>query len=207
MMRIDPKPEPADFNKQVRQPGKRFLARYPNPTTKQFDSHSYWRKMAQQLHKCYDGICAYSCHWIPYDTGADTIEHFQPKSLHPTLAYEWSNYRLVCGTLNGRRGTEDVLDPFTIQNGWFILEFPSLFIKAAPGLAPDLTAQIISTRDRLGLNDEGTCLKSRQRYVIDYCNKDISFNHLTRDAPFIAQQLVCHRLEDVETLRQVMGYL
>src|ERR1700722_20351165 len=96
MIRVIAQPEPQVFDEEVRRPGRRFLRKNPNPTSKEFASHSYWRSILSLLHEAYDGICAYSCHWIPYDTGADTVEHFQSKSNYPRRAYEWVNYRLVC---------------------------------------------------------------------------------------------------------------
>ena len=110
MIHIDQREEPADFDNLVRRKGQRFLLLNPHPTSKQWRNRRYWRDIASELHDTYDGICAYSCHWIPYDTGTDTVEHFRPKALFPEDAYEWRNYRLVCATLNGRKGLhEDVL--------------------------------------------------------------------------------------------------
>ena len=70
----------------------------------------------------------------------------------------------------------------------------------------DLTQQIKRTCQRLGLNDDGTCLKSRVRFVTDYCSGRIDFEYLGRDAPFIAQQLQYSGLEDLQALRRVMSY-
>jgi hypothetical protein len=205
MIHIDPKAEPANFDTLVRQPGHRFLGRTPNPTTRQWNTHAYWRKMLAVLHDLYGGVCAYSCHWIPYDTGADTVEHFQPKDRYPQQAYEWANYRLVCATLNGRKGTnEDVLDPFHIQNGWFVIDFPSLQIKPAPGLDPGLTESIQKTIDRLRLNNEGTCLKSREAYIKDYCLGCITFTYLRRKAPFLGLELERQNL--VTVIKEMMIY-
>jgi hypothetical protein len=197
--------EPAVFDVRVRQRGAAYLAQVPHPTTKQFRSHNYWVEVLAALHDAYRGICSYSCHWIPYDTGADTVEHFLPKAAHPAQAYEWSNYRLVCQTLNGRKGTyEDLLDPFHIQTGWFWIDFPSLLVKPADGLDPVLAEKVIDTRDRLGLNDEGTCLKARQRYVKDMCVNGLPFQLVERDAPFLAGEI--RRQGLVVTLNDVMGY-
>jgi hypothetical protein len=190
MIHVDPQPEPPVFAIRVRRPGRRFLRNYPHPTSKQFASHSYWRGILDLLHEAYNGICAYSCHWIPYDTGCDTVEHFLPKTRHPRQAYEWSNYRLVCGTLNGRKGERrDVLDPFLINNGDFILKFPSLMVDPSPNLSKRMQARVSRTITRLGLNDEGTCLKSRVKWVSDYCDDHITFEHLRIHAPFIALEL------------------
>jgi hypothetical protein len=143
-----------------------------------------------ELHEAYGGICAYSCHWIPYDTGADTVEHFLPKDTYPLEAYEWANYRLVCATLNGRKGVyEDVLDPFFIQNGWFVIDFPSMLIQSENTLrAPD-RERVKATIIRLGLNDEGTCLKSRVKWLEEYRSDHISLDYLRGHAPFIVREI------------------
>ncbi len=160
--------------------------------------------MLRDLHDAYGGICAYSCHWIPYDTGAKTVEHFKPKVRYPQDAYEWDNYRLVCNALNGRKSDRDTLDPFEISDGWFIIDFPSLLVKSAPGLPDDLKNQVIATRDILGLNDEATCLKNRNEFVWCYCKRQITFAHLERQAPFLAKELVRQGLTD--TIQEIMGY-
>lgn len=206
MRQIAPQPEPHHFNARVRTRGRSYLAMVGRtPNTKEWSSHSYWREVLQELHHAYGGICAYSCHWIPYDTGADTVEHFLPKKTYPPQAYEWDNYRLVCATLNGRKGIyDDVLDPFHVENGWFVLDFPSIQIRPERRLDKTLTDQIWATIKRLGLNDEDTCLKSRQKYIKDYCTGCVSFQHLRQDAPFIAFELERQGL--VHTVNDIMGY-
>jgi hypothetical protein len=151
MIRVNQAAEPENFDDRVRRRGLRFLGNPPKkPTVKQWRNHSYWREVGHQLYDAYSGICAYSCHWIPYDTGADTVEHFRPKDTYPAEAYEWSNYRLVCATLNGRKGAfEDVLDPFVIQNGWFIIDFPSMLVKPDSDLDPVLQESVDATIIRL----------------------------------------------------------
>jgi len=197
MIKVRRQPEPDNFNSLVRQPGRKFLRAFSRPTSKQFITHGYWRRILEALHDAYSGICAYSCHWIPYDTGADTVEHFRAKKKYPKDAYEWDNYRLVCATLNGRKGDhEDVLDPFLIRDGDFILKFPSLLVVPSPELAPDAQDQVQKTIDRLQLNDEGTCLKSRLKWLTDYCSDDITFNHLQNHAPFVAMELRRQNLVD-----------
>ena len=205
MIPVHPQPEPASFNQRVRLPGGRFLQKHRQPIAKQWKSHAYWTQILSDLHDAYRGICAYSCHWIPYDTGSDTVEHFQPKKLFPREAYEWANYRLVCGTLNGRKGTDQqVLDPFKVQDDWFVLDFPSLLVKPAPGLRKAVAQSVLHTISLLGLNDEGTCLRARVWYVKDYCTGHITFQHLEENAPFIAREVQRQGL--VTTVRAIMGY-
>jgi hypothetical protein len=198
-------PELPDFDEVVRQPGLTFLARNPHPNEREFRSHAYWRKILREFRDAYGGICAYSCHWVPYDTGADTVEHFLPKRNYPGEAYEWANYRFVCSRLNGRKGThEDVVDPFLIKTGWFVIEFPSLLVKPAAQLRRELKSRVIATIERLGLNEEATCLKQRYRYVRDYCVEGLPFNFLQRDAPFLAHEVA--RQDYIRTLNDVMGF-
>jgi hypothetical protein len=198
-------PEPSVFDSQVRTPGSAFLANCPRPQAREWRAHSYWRRVLPILHDAYKGICAYSCHWISYDTGADTVEHFRPKDQFPDEAYEWDNYRLVCATLNARKGVhQDVLDPFCVQYGWFVLDFPSLLVRPGAGLAPVVERRVQTTIDRLGLNDEGTCMKSRERYVKHYCQRMGNFEYLCQEAPFIASELTRQYL--IERVRDIMGY-
>src|ERR1700710_1295079 len=100
MMPVGPQPEPGIFDNRVRVPGINFLATTPSPTKEQWSTRDYWTRVSGEMHEAYHGICMYSCHWIPHDTGSKTIEHFKPKSTYPSDAYEWTNYRVVCGTLN-----------------------------------------------------------------------------------------------------------
>lgn len=205
MIHVEPQPEPEDFDQLVRRPGTAFLLKNPKPTSKKWRSNSYWRKMLGQLHDGYDGICAYSCHWIPYDTGADTVEHFLPKARFPEQAYEWTNYRLVCQTLNSLKGIrEDLLDPFIVQPGWFVIDFPSLIVKPAANLDEVLAQRISTTITCLGINRRDTCWKSRRRYVEVYCLGRITFEHLQHEAPFIASELA--RQDLVTGIKEIMGY-
>ncbi|MGD1102697.1 MAG: hypothetical protein ABSA59_11575 [Terriglobia bacterium] len=82
------------------------------------------------------------------------------------------------------------MDPFLIQNGWFVIDFPSMLVRPQPDLDPEIQQQVQATIDRLGLNDEGTCLKSRVDWLSEYCCQDgIPFDYLRRHAPFIAAEL------------------
>ena len=204
MIPVALQPEPAHFHKRVKQPGQQFLERTPAPI-KNWKNHEYWKRILGDLHTAYNGICAYSCHWIPCDTGSRTVEHFKPKELYPQEAYRWENYRLVCGTLNGRKGNyEDVLDPFAIKKGWFALDFPSLLVRPGDGVPPALAGQVYATIKRLGLNDEGTCLQARINWLRDYIQVPFPLAYLETKAPFLAQEL--RRQNLTETIRELMGF-
>src|SRR5260370_10805329 len=98
LMPVKMQPEPPHFFEKVQKKGDKF--RLENPHAKGNNLKPYWRKIIPDLHSAYSGICAYTCHWIPYDTGSVTVEHFKPKEVYPQYAYCWDNYRLVCGRFN-----------------------------------------------------------------------------------------------------------
>ena len=203
MIFIQEQPEPLRFKKDVREPGRRFLTGNRTPTAGQWNGHWYWRRVLGELHAAYRGVCAYTCHWIAYDTGSETVDHFVPKSLEPTLAYEWNNFRLACGRMNGRKGNhQDVLDPFTLRRHVFELGFPSLLIRPSRKHSADLVAKAEGTIERLGLNDE-LCVTARWGYVKAYCASHITLQFVADHAPFIYEEIVRQKLE--EKIRMIMS--
>ena len=204
MIPVKLQPEPPHLFEKVQKQGQKFLSGVADPT-KNWKNHEYWREILDDLYHIYNQICAYSCHWIPPDTGAKTVEHFKPKKLYPQEAYNWDNYRLVCSTLNGRKGDfEDVLDPFILTEGWFVLDFPSLEVRVGNGLPLPIAQQVENTINRLGLNDEGTCLQARMNWLRDYITVPYPFSHLEKRAPFIAFEL--KRLNLVDTIGELMRF-
>ncbi len=202
MIPVKMQPAPSHFIEKVQKPGEKFLKKAADPT-RQWKHHEYWREILEDLYHLYNHTCSYSCHWIPPDTGAKTVEHFKPKKLYPQEAYCWENYRLVCNTLNGRKGdNEDVLDPFIVQAGWFVLDFPLLEVRPGDGLSASITEQVQKTIDRLNLNDEGTCLQARVSWLRDYIQVPFPFSHLEEKAPFLAFEL--KRQDLIEKIREIM---
>jgi len=192
---VQRKRQPKGFKRLVSEPGAAFLSTNPMPSSKEYDKHDYWKRISRELYLAYDRICAYSCHLIPSDTGFHCVEHFRPKKTYPHLAYKWSNYRLVCGKMNGRKSDfEDVLDPFTIENGLFILDFPSTVIKPAPALVGATKRKVEATIKRLKLNDDESCIDARQMWLGSYCEvaasqESIAYKILMDVAPFLASEL------------------
>lgn len=194
MIRVEEQVEPVTFAGNVRQPGDLFLAATPNPTSKAWKQHDYWRRAALDLYRAYDGVCAYTCHRIELDTGWPTVEHFVPKTADPRLAYDWRNFRLVCGRMNGRKGKHrDVLDPFRLDNGVFFIDFPSLQVHPATGLPGPVEAQAWSTIHRLQLNDD-TCIQGRHSRLDPYCRGVYDLDYLAEIAPFISREIVRQNL-------------
>ena len=176
MIPIKKQPEPPHFFDTVQKPGEEFLAQPLE--TRGSKLPAYWRAIIPDLRKAYHGICAYTCHWIPTDTGSNTIDHFKPKARYPQDAYRWDNYQLVCGTVNGRKGTnENVLDPFTLQEGWFAMHFPSLQLIAGKYLLAEAMKQVEQTIKILKLNDS-TCIRGRRDWLQPYLDEKYDITYL-----------------------------
>ena len=112
-----------------------------------------------------------------------------PKSMAWDQAYEWDNYRLACSLMNSRKGdAASVLDPFDVEDGWFVLELVAFQVLPANGLADPTAAAVEDTIDRLRLNDE-ECCGAREEYAEHYWSERIPFDYVMRHAPFVANEL------------------
>ncbi len=183
MIPVALQPEPQGFDTSVRQRGNAFFA--ANPGAPKLPK--YWKSAADDLYAAYRGICAYTC---MYFVAPGSVDHFLPKSRRPDLAYEWSNYRLAIAQVNSYKGeSTDVLDPFVVQDDWFVLDFPSCLVRAAYGLSSALTEQIEKTVKVLKLNDADHFVQERCNVAIDFLNGHFSFDFLSRRYSFLAGEI------------------
>lgn len=185
MIKVKQKAKPSDFDSKVRTPGLNFLKTIRRPKGEQWKNKDYWCRVLPDMRKAYESICAYSSLWLlPHEKA--TIDHYIPKNDTPSLAYEWSNFRLANLWINSCKHTHrDVLDPFVIKDGWFILDFITFIIKPNPELPSDLEEAVRKTIKRLKLN-HNDYIESRQFWFDEFKN-DIS--KLTKKAPFIAYEM------------------
>ncbi|MEL6177633.1 MAG: hypothetical protein AAFS10_01710 [Myxococcota bacterium] len=120
-----------------------------------------------------------------------TVDHCIPRSYAVGLAYEWSNFRLASHLMNTRKGDHlDVLDPFEVEDGWFVIE-EFMELKVAPGanLPPETTAKVKATIGRLQLNSV-ECLRMRQEHYDGYVCREATLSSLMRLNPFLALELI-----------------
>jgi hypothetical protein len=199
MIPVEIQPEPLNFSDRVKSPGERFLARTPKPSVQQWKGKEYWRRALPEMRRSYNGVCAYCAFWIPHSVGNHSIDHFIPKSQRPDLAYDWDNYRYVSARFNGRKGAHKIVDPFALLPGWFILDFRSFFIKPDPGLSKNQQRLLWDTIKRLKLNSDDDLVDERQTWHSHYTDKEITFGHLKKKAPFMAFEILRQGLL-VETL-------
>ena len=196
MIRVTLPSAPAHYRTSVRIPGEAFLKHNPSPSNKDWSNHAYWRKIHHDLYKGHRGICVYCSSWTPRakhsPRGLDhtSVDHFVPKSLAPKKAYEWSNFRLCRTRLNHKKDNYlDVLDPCTVTDGWFIIDFTTFQIRPAPGLPQAVESSVISTIDRLQLNVDNDYVDERIAVIREYALDRLSLPQLQSKYPFIAQQI------------------
>lgn len=196
MIHVDLQPEPINFHRDVRIPGKSFLQRVPVPSGKQWKNKDYWKRTSADLYGAYNGICAYTGLWFSKSTAPVSVDHILPKSKRPELAYEWNNYRLTTQIMNNYKDDNLIVDPFEIHNGDFILDFPSCLIKANPNLPREKIDKIQFTIDVLKLNSNDDQVQARCDIIISFVNEEISKQYLKRRYPFIAYELERQNLLD-----------
>ena len=201
MIRVSRQPEYPAFGKQVRKPGLAFLRSNPSPSTSDFRKHNYWNRARENLFAAYSGLCAYtSMHLV--DTGS--VDHFLPKTKYPHLAYEWDNYRLARQKINARKSnTEEVLDPFKIQTGWFVLDLPSCLVRAAQEVERDLRIKVNQTINILGLNNDDRLVQERCDWLVWLADGHITIDFLDCRYPFLAAEV--RRQGVMDRLKTIFG--
>lgn len=180
--------EPQIFNDEVRIPGLKYLKKNQKPNSKEFSKHDYWRKINPELYRLYNGICAYTGFWFP-DT-SKSVDHFVPKSKNPKLAYEWDNYRLTTQRMNNTKGDEiNLVDPFGVKFGWFILDLDTYLIKPNKILAHSEQEKIAHTIKILRLNRDEDRVENRREIIQRYINREFDFKFIKRKYPYIAYEI------------------
>lgn len=203
MIHVDMPPPPPHYHAKVRVPGDAFLATTPHPTGKQWNGRDYWSGIHGTLYSNLNGVCSYCATFTPRRRGSKSvdhtsIDHFVPKAKEPSLAYEWSNFRLCRARLNNRKGEhEDVIDPYALADGWFRLNFTTFLLYPAPNLSEDQKQKVNDTITRLELNKDDRLVQERLRAVYAYADGRLSRRRLSRFYPFIASEMAAQDFDAV----------
>lgn len=157
MIPVTLRPEPADFDVEVRQRGRAWLTNKGialNAAPRKAASlPSYWSHSNKQLWEAYSGVCAYLAIYFEWVTGASSTDHFVAKSRHAGDAYEWNNYRLSClGANRNKNRFDDVLDPIGLPADTFVLNLASGEVSPNPALDANQKRLARKTIRRLKLN-------------------------------------------------------
>jgi hypothetical protein len=174
-----------------RQP-KQTYARPEDIPASQFPT--YWTEVRKSdgnstlddMMDAYGQFCAYLAMRIERATGSPTVDHYVPKERDWKLVYEWSNYRLSAGCVNGAKGTREVIDPFRVQPGWFALDLDTFLVRRGPTAPASEQARIDETLKVLNLRQ---CVAQRGDFITRYRKGEIDLAHIAIYAPFIAAEL------------------
>lgn len=184
-------PEPANFDADVRQPGIAWLKSHPKAMPSKFKS--FWTKCIPDLALAYNHICAYLAIYFDRPLGADSVDHFIPKSnsaIGRQMTYEWDNYRLSCIGKNRKKGTKILpIDPFTMQPESFFIDFSDGRIYVNPSILPVRYREDCDETIKILKLDEQDCRDMRKNFYSDYVNGDVSARYMQSHAPFVWHEI------------------
>lgn len=203
------RPAPADFAETVRNPGLSAIAEMvgevvtPNrrgPKRKKIAERredlpascfpDFWTRVLSELFTAYSGICSFCCLYIEPGTGDPTVDHMVPKSRNWQLVYEWRNFRLACGQMNSNKGdSDDVLDPFEVEEGFFALELVDFQVVPGPRADGEILSRVRRTIERLKLDQPSKISRQMETYYVSYFAGQISWSYLATRAPFLAKEM------------------
>ncbi|TKD01972.1 hypothetical protein [Polyangium fumosum] len=184
MIRVDRTEEPPTFDADVRKPGNAWLQENPDAKARQIRDR--WSPYRGHLAEGFRHLCGYSAMLIR----PGTVDHYRSRDTHPTLAYEWDNYRYAAAEMNQRKGTCDdrILDPFEIEDGWFEILLPSLELVPVEDRIPAAQQERARfTLKRLGLRDHPNVIGSRTAWYERFTAGALTLEGLFDVAPLIAR--------------------
>ena len=100
--------------------------------------------------------------------------------------------------MNNRKGNHnDVLDPFTLPDRWFTLDFTSFLVFPYSALSGSKRNRVQETINRLELNTDNDYVQERVNVVQEYCIGKWTLATLDDFWPFIAREMIA---QDFDTL-------
>lgn len=180
MILVQHVPEPAEFDIRARQLGTQWLAE--NPLGRPRD---LWSQFLPELRAGFGNRCGYRAMW---DIDG-TVDHYLSCGNHRNLAYEWSNYRYISGSVNSSKKTLDnrVLDPFEVADNWFEVIFPSFQLVLTNDVPEDIRERAQFTLERLKLRNGHKARTARRLYYEHYQEGKLTIEGLRTYAPQVAR--------------------
>lgn len=178
MLHLTLKPEPENFDANVRQPGLKWISTHPN-SNKYPD---YWGQIRGDLCHAYNYICAYTGMRVT----SGVVEHAKPKSKYKNLVYEWSNYRYADPTVNSTKKDKVCpVDPTEINDGDICLDPFTGEVFPRTGLPKEYADKLEQTIKILGLN-KVQFKEARLLYIKMYLTQN---SELAELAPFVVYSI------------------
>lgn len=180
MIHVQQVPEPAQFDILARQPGTEWLAENPSGRPRDL-----WSQFLFELRAGFENRCGYRAMW---DIDG-TVDHYLSCGNHRNLAYEWSNYRYVSGSVNSSKKKLDnrVLDPFEVADNWFEVILPSFQLVLTNDVPQNIREKAQFTLERLQLRNGHKARTARRLYYENYRNGKLTIEGLRTFAPQVAR--------------------
>ena len=100
--------------------------------------------------------------------------------------------------LNNRKSNHnDVIDPFTLPNRWFTLDFRSFLVRPNGALSGSKKRKVQRTLDRLKLNTDNDYVQERINVVREYCLGNYTLDIIEEFWPFIAREMRAQNFDAV----------
>ena len=118
-----------------------------------------------------------------------TVDHFVSWHEDKSKAYEWDNYRYCAAWINSSKRnapSHTLLDPFSIEDGWFEIIIPSMQLTVSDAVPRELRARAEYTLKRLHLTHDERIVRQRETWYRMYCCGKLTLDGLKSLAPLIA---------------------
>lgn len=84
----------------------------------------------------------------------------------------------------------DIVDPFSVGPGWFVLDFPSCLVRPGAGLSPQETQEVDTSINALKLNDDDSLVQDRCDVMVMFAKGEVSLAFLEKRYPFLAAEVI-----------------
>lgn len=184
MIRVPKVPEPPEFEKTVRRPGKQWQENNPDRT----EYPGYWARVRIPLAEGFENRCGYTAMWLPPYEGQ--VDHFIAQADDRSQVYEWSNFRYVSPSLNAKKKAgQKWLDPFDVENDWFELNAFTLELRLTDKVPDSMRDIAERTLDKLGLRDSPALIRQRRSWYDAHAQKGGDLDWLRQCAPLVASAI------------------
>ncbi|MCK5797105.1 MAG: hypothetical protein KAI47_07980 [Deltaproteobacteria bacterium] len=184
MIRFEPVPQPNDFADKVEKTGAAWLADNPSAARPK----DFWSPFKPALADGFRYLCAYLAMYEP----VGTVDHFVSWNEDKAKAYEWANYRYCAAWINSSKqnlGTQEILDPFEVEDGWFKIILPSLQLVISHGVPGEHRKRAEFVLTRFHLRDDERIIRQRREWYRMYQDGELNLYGLRKKAPLIARAI------------------
>lgn len=188
MIRVIRHAPPEHFDRDVREPGRRWLEN-PNNRNKS-RPRAFWKHCRDDLEREFESRCGYAATWI----SSGCTDHYVSWSRckredEHHLAYEWENLRWIAPELNSKKGELLLLDPFEVQDDWFELHLPSLHLHLTRAVPIELRERAATTVRALGLDSGRLVMRWRRAELRLFAEGRTTLSLIKERTPLLGRAL------------------